>query len=105
VATTNDTCCSSCVPEYPAVTINNYTIEIGDSAALWKQEELSLSGSAGSLTSTLASTPISDVAVLISISGVVQDQGDDYTIAGAVITWVSDPDSSAKIIAYYLAEA
>ena len=53
-------------------------------------------------TFTLANAPSAPAAVIITLDGLAQVQGSDYTISGVTITMASAPTLGQTLFAHYL---
>jgi hypothetical protein len=75
----------------------------GGSATNLYQETPSGTVNGSNVTFTLAHTPASPTNVNLFMNGVQQQQGagNDYTISGATITYLTAPNSGAKLVALY----
>lgn len=95
------TCCQSSCPEpVSTVTVNQTIIEFGEgNEALYRQDALFLDLN---LQATLTAVPASMQAVGLYINGVLQNQGEHYTVNGQTITVNTQPPAGSTIIAKYL---
>ena len=50
---------------------------------------------------TLSRTPISEDAILVAVSGLLQDGGVDYTVSGTTLTFTTAPPNTAKILVLF----
>lgn len=73
----------------------------GGGSATFYQEQPSGTVNGANVTFTLAHTPTAGVNVVLWLDGVVQYQGTDYTILGAVITMTAAPTSPQTLWAFY----
>lgn len=78
-----NTCCETCIPEFPDVTINTTTIQIGTTVGIFRQEVVDCTVN----PSILAVLPIVDESVNLYVNGVHQVLTQDYTLSGRNISW------------------
>ena len=55
-------------------------------------------------TNSIALTPVTEAAVIISINGVIQEPVTDYTVSGTNITFTTAPASGANFFGVVLGE-
>ena len=98
--TPRDTCCDTCIPEFPDVTVNQTVIQIGTTVGIFREEVVDCTSS----PSTLAALPIVDEALSLFVNGLYQRQGVDYTISGQTISWIGGlPGAGSSCRASYFA--
>lgn len=100
--------CSSstgnCCPEAPDITVNEYTVTVGGTGANFHQQVFGIGDSASSagIVFTLGYTPVQSADVMVSINGVLQRYGTDYTVSGTTFTMASAIASGDVVMAKYL---
>lgn len=70
--------------------------------ATFTQETPSGTVNGTNVTFTLSNTPASALSVIVTLNGVVQVQGSDYSLAGVTITFATAPSLVQTVYAHYL---
>ena len=94
--------CTACQPEVvDNITVNNYSLDIGDVSAVQVNQVISLL--TGSLSKYLLPyAPINKAGVMCFLSGASQRYGIDFTINGNILTFSEDLDSTYVVQVNYL---
>lgn len=82
---------NNCIPEAPAITVNEYAVSLGAAGANYHHESLVRGNSAAGagLVFTLAYVPVQSAEVKVFVNGSRQRPTTDYTLVDQTLTLVS----------------
>jgi hypothetical protein len=95
---------NNCFPEAPDITVNNTTVEIGDTAVLFVEDRFTIANSTGGLglAFTLTATPYSAAAVWVFKQGSLGTVTTDFTRSGTALTLTAALATGETLVVKYM---